>query len=76
MWRSKLSGAQEKILDTLIDSYPDAVSRDEIARSLGVQADTGSFSNNLSKLRTLGLLENEERGYVRATDLLFPQGIT
>ena len=74
-WAGKLSGTQARMLDVIIASYPDAVSRQTIADTIGVQADTGSFSNNLSKLRTLGLIADKTRSDVVATELLFPPGL-
>ncbi|WP_025414416.1 hypothetical protein [Gemmatirosa kalamazoonensis] len=63
------------MLEQLIGAYPKPITRQQIAEALGVQADTGSFSNNLSKLRTLGLLADVSRSEVIATELLFPRGL-
>lgn len=74
-WSGKLTGTQARMLEVIIAAYPDAVSRQTIAETMGVQADTGSYSNNLSKLRTLGLIADRSRTDVVATELLFPPGL-
>ncbi len=74
-WSGKLSGTQARMIGVIIAACPEAVSRQEIADTIGVQADTGSYSNNLSKLRTLGLIEDRSRTDVVATELLFPPGL-
>jgi len=70
-----LSGTQKRMVAQLLRAYPRPITRQQIADALGVQADTGSFSNNLSKLRTLGLLADVSRSEVIATELLFPGGL-
>ncbi len=74
-WYGKLSGTQARMLEVIVAAYPDAISRQLIAETIGVQADTGSYSNNLSKLRTLGLISDRSRTDVVATELLFPPGL-
>jgi hypothetical protein len=73
--RGAVSGTQWRMVEQLIAAYPRPVSRAAIAAALGVQADTGSFSNNLSKLRTLGLMADVSKSDVIATELLFPEGL-
>lgn len=74
-WARRLSGTQAAMLSVLIGAHPDAITRDSLAEALNIKSDTGSFANNLSKLRTLGLLEDRSRTEVAATTLLFPDGI-
>lgn len=76
VWTRRLSGTQGAMLSVLIGAHPDAITRDALAEALNIKSDTGSFSNNLSKLRTLGLLEDRSRSQVAASTLLFPDGIT
>jgi hypothetical protein len=75
LWYKKLSRTQASVLRLIILAYPESIARQAIASALGIQDDTGSFSNNLSKLRTLGLIEDPAKGMVRATDVLFPKGL-
>jgi hypothetical protein len=56
LWYQKLGGTQAKMLEQIISAHPGSISREDIANALGVQSDTGTFKNNLSKLRTLGLI--------------------
>lgn len=74
-WRDLLSSSQAAILDQIIAAHPGDIGREEIADNIGVKANTGSFGNNLSKLRVLGIMENAAGGRVRATALLFPAGL-
>lgn len=46
--------------------------RAEIAKMLGVSHDTGSFRNNLTKLRTLKLMRDVDRQTLQAAAWLFP----
>lgn len=66
-----LSAPQAAILRALIDAYPKAVERDELAASIGVSAASSGYANNLGSLRTLGALDYPARGKVRAADFLF-----
>jgi hypothetical protein len=75
-WYQKLSGTQSRMLQQIVAAYPDPVSRSAIAEALGVQSDTGTFSNNLSKLRTLGLISDYSKSEVIGTELLFPEGLS
>lgn len=75
LWKRKLGSGSGKILDILVESYPEGQDRETIADELEVSHTTGSFKNNLSKLRIAGLLRDEKIDGVRvafATDALFP----
>jgi hypothetical protein len=75
-WRSKLGGTTAKMFDILIDSYPESVERQTIGEMIGIGHDTGSFRNNLSEMRSPGLLVDTSRTAVRASDALFPEGLS
>lgn len=75
MWFSKVTGTQANILRLVVSSHPKPLGRSEIADALGLSASSGSFSNNLSKLRTLGLIYNATSQELGATDVLFPEGL-
>jgi hypothetical protein len=68
-WRSRLGKAERLILEALTRSYPDALSKDEVAARAGYEANGGGFNNALGKLRTLELVQG--RGELRASDSLF-----
>jgi hypothetical protein len=75
-WRSKLGGTTAKMFDILVDSYPESVERQTIGEMIGIGHDTGSFRNNLSEMRSPGLLVDTSRTAVRASDALFPEGLS
>jgi len=78
LWLSHraLSGTQRRMVEQLVGAYPATLTRQALADAIGVQATSGSFSNNLSRLRTMGLMADVSRTEVVATDLLFPEGLT
>jgi hypothetical protein len=68
---SKVSGPQGTILRVLIDRYPDPMSREELAESASTTPTSSGFEKNLSTLKTLGVIDYPERGYVVALPILF-----
>ena len=74
-WCSYLSGPQERIVRALIEIYPDAITRVELAEATEQSAGSGGYSNNLGALRSLGLVDYPQSGHVAATALLFPIGL-
>lgn len=67
--------AQRRILDALIAVAPESMEREALADAVEVPATSGGFKNNLGKLRTMGAIEYPASGFVRASDLLFPEGV-
>jgi hypothetical protein len=61
-----------KMLSPLINSYPQPMTRDELGERSEYAASGGTFNRYLSSLRSLELVEEPERGHVRAADWLFP----
>lgn len=55
-WTSKLPKAERAALETLVDAWPDALTKQELADRTGYSATGGGFNNALSKLRTLELI--------------------
>jgi uncharacterized protein len=75
-WFAKVSGPQAKMLRELIERYGvHPIPRDELAKITGQSPLSSGYDNNLSALRSLGLIAYEPKGYVVATDLLFPEGL-
>ncbi len=70
----KLDGPEQRLLQPLIDAYPEALSAEELAEAAGYAAGSGGFNNPRGRLKTLGLVNYPEPGMVRAADLLFPDG--
>lgn len=75
IWFDRLPGTQEKVLRIVVESYPEPISRADIAERLSVSHETGSFKNYLGALRSLGLIDYPDDGMVVATGLLFPEGL-
>jgi hypothetical protein len=69
-----LPPAQWKLVDAAIRIYPRSVTRPELAELAGVSAASSAFENNVSRMRTLGLLDYPQQGMVVATPRLFLEG--
>jgi hypothetical protein len=72
---AKLGGPQQKILQVLIDSWPNPVSREELAERAGYTTG-GHFNNTVGSLRTMGVADYPDKGTVVATAVLFPEGLS
>lgn len=57
----KVGEAERKVLLTLIDVWPDALSHEELADRTGYSSVASTLSVSISKLRKLGLVEAGER---------------
>lgn len=68
-----LPAAKWKIVAELIDAYPKAMHKDDLANQIGVSPTSGGYFNNLGSLRTLGLIDYPQPGHVVAKSLLFLQ---
>jgi uncharacterized protein len=68
-WRARLGKAERLILEALAQSYPDPLTKEEVAAKTGYEANGGGFNNALGRLRTLELVQG--RGELRASDNLF-----
>lgn len=65
-WAAKLPGTT-KVAEALIESYPDWLSRDDLAERVEMSASGGSFGTYLSRLAGPGLIERTSEG-VRLAD--------
>lgn len=74
-WYERLSGPQRKILQVVVERYPKQVSRDELANEADQSPTSSGYSNNLSVLRSLDLIDYPGPKQVVATGLLFPAGL-
>lgn len=66
-----ISPARWRILAVLIDTYPAAMTREDLAASAGASPVSSGYANNLGALRSLGLLDYPSRGHVRASQVMF-----
>ena len=66
----RLGKAEKAILSLLADRYPDSIPGEELAPLVGYEY-SGGFRNNLSKLRTLGLIEGSNTTGVAASEVFF-----
>lgn len=71
-WLSIVSGLQQRILKAVIDAHPDGLTREELADRVGAVAGGGHFTNTISALRTLGAIDYPRKGWVVATEAVFP----
>lgn len=74
MIRSKLPPAKWRIVQALIDAYPDALPKDELANRAQASPGSGAFNNNLGSLRSLGLIDYPRPGHAVAKSVLFLEG--
>lgn len=70
--QSRLDGASWKVLAPLVEAYPEAITKDDLAARSGY-AIGGRFTNLVGRLSTLGFLQYPKRGWVAAADILFPE---
>lgn len=71
---SKISGPQWTLLEQLIQGYPVAFSREDLAKAANVSAASSGFEKNVSTLSGFGFVEYPVRGTVRATPICFVEG--
>jgi uncharacterized protein len=69
-----VGGAKTRILEQLVASYPEPLSKQELAERAGASATSSSFTNNLGSLRSLGLIDYPGPGLVAALPVLFLEG--
>lgn len=67
-----LGGASSKILEPLIQAYPNPLPREQVAAAAGYgNLNSKGFVNALGRLRTLGFLDYPSSGMVKAAPVLF-----
>jgi len=70
----KLNGPQQKVLSWVISTYPESISKPQLADFAGYSAGSGGFNNIVGSLRTLSLIDYPSPGIVKAEDFLFIGG--
>lgn len=71
---SMVSGPQAAILREAISAHPNHIPKNELAEKVGQSPTSGSYFNNLGRLRSLGLIDYPQSGYVVASSVLFLEG--
>jgi uncharacterized protein len=61
----RLPGPEQRILKTVIEFYPEAMTNDECAARAGYTVGSGGYNNPRGRLRTLGLIEYPQPNMVR-----------
>lgn len=69
-----LQPAQWRIVEAAIGAYPKALTRAQLADAAGASDASSAFANNVSRVRTLGLIDYPAQGMVVGTPLLFLEG--
>lgn len=69
----RLPGPETKILTPLLQSYPEQMSKADLAEQAGYSLG-GGFNNPLGRLRSIGLINYPSPGYAVALPLLFLEG--
>lgn len=72
IWLELLPGYMGRILESVIEAYPEPVSKEDLAAASGYAASGGAFGNYLGRLRSYGVIDYPRQGFVRATNVLFP----
>lgn len=68
-WYRELPKAERSILAVLAESYPSAVTKEDVAAAAGYEVTGGGFQNAIGKLRTLELIHG--RNELKASDVFF-----
>jgi hypothetical protein len=77
-WRKcpALSPQHVRLLNAVISIFPEQISRDDLAAKANESPSSSGYEKALGRMRSLGLVEYPNKGFVRATDLLFPEGVS
>lgn len=67
----KLTGPQRRLLQPLIDAWPDEMTVEALAAAAGYEAGGGAFNNTRGSLRSLGLIDYPGPGRAVAQSVLF-----
>lgn len=70
-WVNKVGKCPAEILKLVVSIYPNSLSKEEAGTQTNYSPNSGGFSNAISKLRTLGLIEYSN-GQIKATEDMFP----
>ena len=68
---SRLPNPEQRVLRPLLESYPAPMRGEDLAEAANYQFGSGAFNNPRGRLKTLGLIDYPQPGYVVARPLLF-----
>lgn len=71
--RGHLSGLHDRLFAKLLEIYPERISRVDLGDAVGANITGGHGANVLGSLRTAGLVEYPQPGWVIASETLFPE---
>lgn len=74
-FRARLEPRNVRLLDVLIERYPRTVTNGELATASGYSVTSTSYEKARGFLRSLGLAEYPTPGTIKATEILFPEGL-
>jgi len=72
LWKAKLPDSTGRILDILVQLYPNSITRDDLAQRCGMSTNSSTYDHHLSALRSNGLLDGPRAG-LRASNTLFAE---
>lgn len=68
---SRLPTPEQRVLTPLLEAYPEPMRGEDLAAAANYQFGSGAFNNPRGRLKTLGLIDYPQPGYVKARALLF-----
>lgn len=68
--RELLNGTQIRMMESIRVAYPRELSKEELAAQIGASFTSSTFANNISSLKTAGLISYPRSGFVRMADWL------
>jgi len=73
LWCEHLNSTQVRMFKAIVSLHPKLVTRDELARLTNQSPKSGSYGQNVARLRALGLIQGSKE--LGATSLVFPGGL-
>ncbi len=74
-WFRMLPSPQAAILEALLGVYPKDLDRKSLSDKVYASPSSSGFQNNLGRLRSMGAIEYPATGIVKASAIMFPQGV-
>ena len=75
LWGDYLGKRRADLLRTLLDAHPEALGRDDLARASRTSPRSSRYEAALAALRSIGVVDYPAPSTVRASALLFPEGL-
>lgn len=73
---AKLPAPRRRIMEVVLKHYPQSVPREELAHASGQSPTSSGYTNNLSALKSLGVLTYPNSREARAADTMFLEAVT